>query len=167
MRIQGRTVVVVSSMLLLALASKPAIADDGAGPQLETAPVAPVVVATPMSGGIWSTKRKIAVWTAAGGVVALTLGGAFGLSAMKQQRDAHSRCPDPRLGCRDADAANSLIHSAHDSALVADVLFGVAAVATVTAGVLWFTGSPESHPGVAVLPTVSSEQLVLSASGSF
>jgi hypothetical protein len=38
-------------MLLLALASKPAIADDGAGPQLETAPAAPVV-ATPMSSGI-------------------------------------------------------------------------------------------------------------------
>lgn len=36
MRIRGRTAVAVSSMLLLTLASKPAIADDGARPQLGT-----------------------------------------------------------------------------------------------------------------------------------
>jgi hypothetical protein len=119
------------------------------------------------SGGLWSTRRKLALGVAGGGVVALVVGGVLGVSAKSKQHDAQALCPDPRLGCNDADRANDLIRSGHDRAIGADVAFAVGGAAVIAAGVLWFTGAPESNRGVAIVPAGSPGQILVTASRSF
>jgi Tetratricopeptide repeat len=115
----------------------------------------------------WSTRRKVAVGMAGGGVLALALGTVLGISAKSKQSDAHDLCPDPERVCGGADSANDLIRAGHDRAIGADVALGLGAAAAITAGVLWFTGKQESPHRVSVVPAVSPGQVVLSASGNF
>ncbi|HWO22983.1 MAG TPA: tetratricopeptide repeat protein [Kofleriaceae bacterium] len=118
-------------------------------------------------GGVWSTRRKLAVGIAGGGVLAIAAGGVLGVSAKSQQRDAHALCPDPQLVCDQADRANELVRSGHARALGANVAFGVGAAAMITAGVLWLTGAPESRGRIEVVPSASPEQVFVTASRSF
>jgi hypothetical protein len=130
-------------------------------------PEAPPKLATRNSGTVWSAKRKIAVATAASSALALTAGSVLGLSAKSKQRDAHALCPDPQLSCESADRANDLVRSGHSRAIGANVAFGIGTAAAITAGVLWFTGAPESRRRIAVMPTVSPDQIIVTASRSF
>jgi hypothetical protein len=114
----------------------------------------------------WSTRRKIALGAAATSVLALAAGTALGLSARAKQSDAHALCPDPGAGCDGADRANDLVRSGHKLAISADVAFGVAGATAIAAGVLWFTGGPESHR-VAVVPIGASGLIGIAAGGSF
>ena len=116
---------------------------------------------------VWNTRRKLAVGIAGGGALALVAGGVLGVSANGKERDAHALCPDPRLPCDDADRANALLRSGHDRAIGADVAFGVGAAAAIAAGVLWFTGAPESPRRVVVVPAASPGQILITASRSF
>jgi hypothetical protein len=115
---------------------------------------------------VWTGRRKLAVGVAAGGVVTFAIGAVLGASAKSKQRDAHALCPS-RLDCEQADRANDLIRSGHNLAIEANVAFGVAAAAVIAAGTLWFTGAPESRPRVAVIPSTSPGQVLLTATGSF
>lgn len=119
------------------------------------------------SGTQWSTRRKIAMATATAGVVALGVGTALGISAKIEQRDAHARCPDPRLACDDADRANELIRSGHYRAIGADVAFGVGTAAAIAASVLWLTAAPGPSRRVAFTPAPAPRQVAITASGSF
>ncbi|HSK04631.1 MAG TPA: hypothetical protein VK932_25450 [Kofleriaceae bacterium] len=118
-------------------------------------------------GTRWSGKRKLAVGIAGGGVVALAVGGVLGVSSRSKQRDAEELCPDVQLPCDDADRANALVQSARGRAIGANVAFGVGAAAAIAAGVLWFTGAPESRRSIAVAPSVSPGRVFLTASRSF
>jgi tetratricopeptide (TPR) repeat protein len=120
------------------------------------------------SGAVWTTKRKIAVGAAGGGMlVALAVGGALGVSAQAMRREAHTLCPAPQLPCESADLANDLVHSARNRAIGADVAFGVGAAVVVAAGVVWLTGAPESHRRIAVVPATAPKQVVVTLSGRF
>lgn len=123
--------------------------------------------ATGSPGDVWSTKRKIAVASASGGVLALAVGAILGFSAKSRERDAHALCTDPQRTCDAAARANDLLRSGHRLAIDADVAFGIGAIATIAAGALWFTGRPESHRRVAVIPTASSAHVLITAGGSF
>src|SRR5262249_16782255 len=63
------------------------------------------------SNKVWTMRRKLAVGTAAGGVLALAVGTVLGVSANSKRRDARALCPDPQLACADADHANDLSRS--------------------------------------------------------
>jgi len=115
----------------------------------------------------WSTKRWLAVGAAGGTVLATAAGGVLGVTAKNKQHDAHALCPDLRLGCNDADRANALIRSGHNLAIGADVAFGVGAAAAIAAGVLWFTGAPESPRGVTVVPAASPGEVSITLTRSF
>lgn len=133
----------------------------------DAAPSTRADAVTGAPGGVWSTKRKIAVGTATTGVLALAAGAILGSSARSRENDAHALCGDPQLTCDASAHANDLLRSGHNLAIDANIAFGAAAVATIAAGVLWFTGAPESHPRVAVVPAASSGQVILTATGSF
>ena len=116
---------------------------------------------------LWSTNRKLALGAAGGTVLAVAVGSVLGVSAKNKQHDAQTLCPDLQVGCKDADRANELIRSGHGLAIGADVAFGVGAAAAIAAGVLWFTGAPESPGGLTVVPAASSEQVLITVNRSF
>lgn len=134
-------------------------AGDGAGAE-------PLAV-TRSSGAVWSMRRKLAAGLAGGAVIALAAGGALGASAKSQQRETHALCPDPRIGCDDADRANELSRSAHNRAIGANAAFAVGGAAAIAATVLWLTGAPEPLRRVAIVPEASAGQLAFTASGRF
>jgi tetratricopeptide (TPR) repeat protein len=124
-------------------------------------------VATRGASATWSVRRKISVGMAAGGVLALTTGTMLGISARSKRRDAYVLCSDPQIACDAADRANELIRSAQHRAIAADVAFGVGAAAVIAAGVLWFTGVPQSYRRIVIAPAASPEQVAITASGRF
>ncbi|TMQ08064.1 MAG: hypothetical protein E6J90_41555 [Deltaproteobacteria bacterium] len=127
----------------------------------------PEDAATRGSGAVWSTKRKVALGVATGGALALVAGTVLGVSAKTKQSDAHALCSDPQVACDSSRQANDLVHSGHTLAIDANVAFGVGAAAAIAAGVLWFTGAPESHHAVTVVPSAASGQILVTAHGSF
>jgi len=162
-------------------ATEPARSGPGVGSSTQGAP-APLAAEEPRrSRALWSTRRKLSAAAVGGGAIALIAGSVLGVSAKHQQREAHALCPDPQLGCDDADLANEIIRSGHGRAIGANVAFGVGAAAVIAAGVLWLTGAPESGrlararrgagiPGarrVVIVPIAAPEQLLVTASGSF
>jgi hypothetical protein len=115
----------------------------------------------------WTARRKIALGVAAGGVVALGAASVFGVSALQRQRDARALCQDTAVPCDDAVRATALSSSAHDRAVGANIGFGIAAGAAATAVILWLIGAPGSPRDVALTPSVSSGQLVVTATRSW
>ena len=96
----------------------------------------------------FTTKREVAVAVLVVGVGATVTGALLASSAQTKKNDAYGLCPDPAVACAQADAANSLISTAHTRAFEADAGFALGAVAAIVAGTLWFTGSPERPVGV-------------------
>ncbi|MBA3820429.1 MAG: hypothetical protein H0X17_16170 [Deltaproteobacteria bacterium] len=111
----------------------------------------------PGSGlSMWTTRRKLAVASAGGGALAVAAGIVLGSQAKAKQSDARALCPAAPAPCADADRANALIDSGQSRALGANIAFGVGAVAVVAAGVLWFTGAPETPAReLAIVPTLA------------
>jgi hypothetical protein len=121
-----------------------------------------------VSAGTWTTKRKVAIAAAGVGGLAVVAGIVLGTQAKSKQDDAHALCADSQTPCADADRANSLITSGQSRALGANIAFGVGAVAVIAAGVLWFTGAPEtSSRGVAVAPTLTPGEAGVVVFGRF
>jgi len=116
------------------------------------------------------TTRRIAALGAAGvGVAALGAGIVLGLQANARRNDASALCPDPATPCASAEQASALARTGHSRALAADVGFGVATAAALTAGVLWFTGAHEqaTPDRLGVTPTLSAHHAGLAFTGSF
>jgi hypothetical protein len=119
---------------------------------------------------MWTGKRKAAVGLAGVAVVGVVVGALLGSSAKGKQNDAYALCPDPQTPCADAATSNDLISSGQGLALGANVTFGVAGVAAIAAGVLWFTGAPERDTrghGVVVVPKAAPDGVGLAVAGRF
>jgi len=135
---------------------------------------APVVTAAPDGEspgrhGRFTTRRKLALGLTGAGVVVAVTGSLLGASANRQKDDAFRKCPDPATPCDEASEAQSLIRSGRRRALEANISFGVAAAAIVGAGVLWFTGGPETDraPRVTVVPHMLPTEAGLAVQGNF
>jgi len=116
---------------------------------------------------MWTGKRKAAVGLGAVAVVGVVAGALLGSSAKGKQNNAYSLCPDPMTPCTDAVQANQLISDGKSLALDANIAFGVAGVAAIAAGVLWFTGAPEHAHGLAIVPHAASDRAGLAVVGRF
>ena len=78
--------------------------------------------------------KRFYTWIAAGSAAALALSGlVVGLNAQSKYDELMDRCAGVGNGCTDSE-----VDSVKTRALVADVLFGVAGAAAITAGVLYF-----------------------------
>lgn len=116
----------------------------------------------------WPMRRKVAIASAATAVAAVATGAVLGYRARRDHEDAHSICRTPPPSpCADAARANSLNRSAHNLSIGADVAFGVAGLAAIAAGLLWYTGSHDASQTAVVVPAVSPGQLVVTAARRF
>lgn len=123
---------------------------------------APVDQPPPASPSMFTTQRKVALGVAGLGVAALAAGAVFGVQAKGFKDDAYALCPDPATPCVDGDRASDLTDKGHQRALMADVSFGVGAVALISAGALWFLGAPaHGETTVAVTPRASASSASL------
>jgi hypothetical protein len=105
---------------------------------------------------MFTSKRKIAIAVGGVGVAAIAAGVFLGIQAKGYQDDAFALCPNPASPCADGDRANDLIDKGQSRALVANVSYGVGAVALIGAGALWFLGAPKAEAAVAVTPRAGS-----------
>lgn len=116
----------------------------------------------------WTARRKAAVGVSGVAAVGLVAGIVLGTQAKGKQNDAHALCPDRQTPCAGADKAEALIKAGQNRALGANVAFGVAGAAVIAAGVLWFTGAPESSPHrVAIVPSITPDTTTITAFGRF
>ena len=114
-----------------------------------------------------STRRKLAIGAGGVGALGIVVGIVLGAQAKSKQSDAHALCSDPQTPCAGADQANELITSAQSRALAANIGFGIGAALVITAGVLWFTGAPESATRVSIVPTVTPDNTGVVVFGRF
>jgi len=96
--------------------------------EIELLPIARVVVPPP---GIWTPRRRAAVVMGGVGLAALGTGVVLGRQAKQLE-----------IG---APQASDLDQRGRSRALQANVAFGIAGGAAITAGILWLTGAPASR----------------------
>ena len=139
------------------------------GPSAAPVAATPVEELPPARPGRLTTRRMIAIGAAGASVAALGAGFVLGLQARSRRSDAYALCPDPATACADADRANALARTSHARALDADISFGAAAAAAITASVLWLSGPPESASPrhVSIAPALSAHQAGLVITGGF
>jgi len=140
------------------------------GPAIANAaptPATPVATTSAHDAGPpsrWTARRKLAIGLAAGSAAAWATGAVLGVQARRRESDALALCPSAQTSCGDARRANQLLDEGSHRALGANIAFGIAAAATIGAGVLWFTGAPEVG-GVAIVPTVAPGAAGVALSG--
>ncbi|HEU4727857.1 MAG TPA: hypothetical protein VFT22_08220 [Kofleriaceae bacterium] len=108
-------------------------------------------------------RRKGALVVGGLAVAASITGIAFGVSSQGKKDDAFKKCPEPSAPCAAADQANALLESSRNRALGANVALGFAAVATIGAAVLFFTGSADraGPTRVGIAPSTTSGASVI------
>jgi len=120
------------------------------------------------SSALLTSRRKLAIGVAGASVVSIVVGGILGNAANGKHDDAFRLCPEPAKPCDDAPQARALIQVAQRRALEANVAFGIAAASAVAAGVLWFTGAPDTESmRVAVVPGASPSETRVVVMGRF
>jgi hypothetical protein len=120
---------------------------------VELAPVT-LAVAPTVAEGRFTVRRKIALAVGGIGAVAAVGGVVLGLQARQLDRDTYALCPSPTSPCPKALEANDLNRRARSRAMEANIAYGVAGAAVITAAVLWLTGAPESR--IAVTPRLGA-----------
>jgi hypothetical protein len=103
-----------------------------------------------------TTRRKIGIGVAAGGVAAAGVAIYFGLDARNLRTEAVATCPPSACTPAAATDAQDKNDRARSHALYANLGFGVAGAAVAAGVVLWFIGKPESPSAVAVAPQVGA-----------
>jgi hypothetical protein len=114
------------------------------------APVATVTIPAPVSGG-W--RRPLGGAVLGAGVVAAGIGVFFGLQANDARKKFNSADRDDlgRVTSISQREAQALEASAHDQAVLANVLFGVGG-GLAAAGLVLIIIGPDSAPSVALSP---------------
>ncbi|HEX3762836.1 MAG TPA: hypothetical protein VHW23_29270 [Kofleriaceae bacterium] len=113
-------------------------------------------------------QRKVGIAVAAGGVVIGGVAIGLGVSAGSLHNDAVATCPPSACSVKSAADANATNDRARSRARYANIGYGVAGAAVVAAGVLWFTGKPESpRAGQVVVAPQLGEATGLAVVGRF
>jgi hypothetical protein len=95
----------------------------------------------------WTTRDTVAIVLGSAGVIALGVGGFFGVRAIGSKHDLEGLCTNYPNGCNASqrDEVERLASTADSQALVATIAFGVGLGALLGAGVAYLT-SPRSSP---------------------
>jgi hypothetical protein len=111
------------------------------------------------------TQRAVALGIGAGAVIALGIGGAFGVLAIQANDDSKSHCTS--TGCDPTGVRQR--SDAHDKGNIATVAFIAGGVLAATATTLFLTGEPsaETQPRAALFPIVTADGPGLVAAGRF
>jgi hypothetical protein len=112
--------------------------------------------------------RKIGLAVAVGGVAIGGVAIGLGISASNLHNDAVATCPPSACSVKNAQDATATNDRARSRARYANIGYGVAGAAAIAAGVLWFTGKPESpHAGQVVVAPQLGEASGLAVMGRF
>jgi len=115
---------------------------------------------------IVETPRKYGGTTLALGVIgagALAIGTGFGIYSSHVESEADKTCP--AVMCADSHAVD-LNHTARTDGWIANISWGVGAVAIIGAATAWYLGRPVQQE-LAVVPTVSADGAGLALGGRF
>jgi hypothetical protein len=112
-------------------------------------------------------RRKIGIGVAAGGVAIGAVAIGLGISASSLHNDAVASCPPSACSVKNAQDATATNHRAVSRARYANIGYGIAGAAVIAAGVLWFTGKPESPRGQVVVAPQLGEATGLAVMGRF
>ena len=115
----------------------------------------------------FTRRRKIGIGVAAGGVAVGAVAIGLGISANSLHNDAVASCPPSACSVKNAQDATATNHRAVSRARYANIGYGVAGAAVIAAGVLWFTGKPESPRGQVVVAPQLGEATGLAVMGRF
>jgi hypothetical protein len=91
-----------------------------------------------------TTRRKIAIGVAAGGLVLAGVGVGFGIDARSLRSEALATCPPQSCGVDDAAKANAINDRARKRALVANIGLAAGGAAVVAGAVLWLVSGPRA-----------------------
>jgi len=120
------------------------------------------------SSSMWTARRKIALGVAGGSAASLIAGIVLGTQARSKRDEAHEHCSSTQVACPEAAIANKLISEEQRRALQANIAFGVAGALAIGAGVLWFTGAPETQAHhVVVAPSLAPGEAGVVVLGRF
>ena len=125
-------------------------------PVLEDAPVevAPPSSATaPPPAPAWTTRKTAGVTLGAVGVVALGVGGIFGLRALSKKSDSDAQCPtgpDGKVHCNQVGVSAN--DDAKSAARISDLGLGLGLVLAAAGGFLYFAGDSSGETATARLP---------------
>jgi serine/threonine-protein kinase len=121
----------------------------GSGPAAPAAPPASVAFST--EHDTWPLQRTIALVVGGSGVLALGIGGYFGLRAFDKNDEAEQYCPANLGGTRCSDErAETLTSDAEDAATLSSVFMIGGAVLAVAGVVLYVTAPDEHSPTLAL-----------------
>jgi hypothetical protein len=110
----------------------------------------------------WTGKRKVAIVAVGVAVLAGVGGVVLGEMAKSKQDEADQLCPQQICDtAADMNKASSDLSAARARALDANIAFGVAGAAAITAGILWLTGAPERQ-GVAIAASPGTALVTIS-----
>jgi hypothetical protein len=116
----------------------------------------------------FTRSRKIGLAVAVGGVAIGGVAIGLGISASNLHNDAVATCPPSACSVKNAQDATATNDRARSRARYANIGYGVAGAAAIAAGVLWFTGKPESsHAGQVVVAPQLGEASGLAVMGRF
>jgi hypothetical protein len=116
----------------------------------------------------FTRRRKIGLGVAAGGVVIGAVAIGLGSSASSLHNDAVATCPPSACSAKNAADATATNDRARSRARYANIGYGAAGAAVIAAGVLWFTGKPETpRAGQVVVAPQLGEASGLAVLGRF
>src|SRR5262249_42382025 len=121
----------------------------------------------------FTVQRKISVGVASTGVIAMATGAFLGVTSRDENSDAFRVCMNTNpKACVSSDAARTAedrIHESYRHALEANIAFGAAAALVIGAGVLWFTGGPDTGnvERLSVVPSVAPDGPGIQVRGYF
>ena len=107
-----------------------------------------VAVVGPHGPGRWPLRRKLALVVSGTGAAAMISGVALGLRSRQLEDRGYELCPSPETPCSDSQRADDFNLRARSRALQANIAYGAAGIAAITAAVLWLTRAPESRPAI-------------------
>lgn len=81
--------------------------------------------------------RKLPILLLGASAVSAATGLVLRGKASDKRGEAFQQCPDPQTPCARASSANDLIESSHHLTREANLAFGVSAITTITASILW------------------------------
>lgn len=139
-------------------------------PPRVTRPVGPTPPAIDPELAARRHRRHVAALVFGGVALGAAGGGtAFGLQARSRYDEGKRQCGGMINPCDPAEvmSAQSQVNAARRSALYADIAFGAAGAAAVTAVILWATAPSLEAAPVAIAPSVTGGSLGLVVGGAF
>lgn len=164
---EGRVVVAIPALALApdsVLPASPPAANHDSAPSTAPAPASqPASVPAASPAPVQAEHASALPWVVGGvGVVALGVGGYFGLKSISKANDARDICPK---GICNTEQGATAASDARSAAKLSNVSFAIGAVAVATGAVLYFALPTKHSAQVGMLPLLEPTSVGLAVRG--